>query len=258
MNWRLTLILLALLSSCQQSTSREEEPRITDPKKLAYLREMLVPKAYVRTEDQRRAERLREGYSGPFPCTHEQDGGHIVALVPEYECYKMTEPRRMHGLWRNDFEGQAFCAAPAEECPPPGRWQPNHPGVAWIDFGSPLPGSDYTLPGGLYAIEFVGRATAYPGHYGGYGFYNQEVVVDRLVSIKMIEPPPAQPTKADLIRSLKECEKAKTCIPDWNWINETDDAQLKKARVQAYLKDCAGKPICMPNSEVPNFNQGAP
>jgi hypothetical protein len=162
----------------------------------------------------------------------------------------MTKPQRMTGLWRNEFEGQAFCANPARDCPT-GKWQPNEEGVAWIDFAWPIPGSEHTLPGGLYAIDFVGRETAYAGHYGEYGFYNQEVVVDRLISIKMIEAPPPQPTKAETIRSWKECEKAGTCIPDWNWINKMDDAQMKKARVEGYLKDCAGKPICMPNSEVP-------
>jgi hypothetical protein len=219
MNWRLALILVALMSSCQRSASRKEEPRITDPKKLAELRKMFVPEAYLRPEDQKKAQRLRDGYSSPFPCSYEKTelGSHVIASLPTDQCFKMTKPQRKTGLWRNDFEGQAFCAAPARECPF-GKWRPNEPGVAWIDFAS-LPGSEDTPPGGLYAIDFVGRATAYPGQYGEYGLYNQEVIVDRLISIKMIEPPRR--------------------------------GQMTKEHIEAYRKDCVGKPICMPNTEVP-------
>lgn len=243
----------ALLVSChhRQPPRGQEHPR-TDPKQLADLRATLVPEAYIHREDQKKAERLRDGYSGPFPCSYDKVEGavHELASLPTDQCFKMTKPQRMRGLWRNDFEGQAFCAAPARECPV-GRWKPNEPGVAWINFASPLPGSADTPPGGLYAIDFIGRGTAYPGRYGEYGFYNQEVIVDRLLSITQLEAPPPEPTKDEMIKYYKQCEKAKTCIPNWSEINGMDDAQLKNVHLEGYLKDCAGKPICMPNSEVP-------
>jgi hypothetical protein len=156
----------------------------------------------------------------------------------------------MAGLWRNEFEGQTFCATPARECPPPGKWKPNEPGVAWLDFASPLPGKADTSPGGLYAIDFVGRATAYSGQYGQDGFFNQEVIVDRLLSITEVEAPPPQPTKNETIKYFKECEKRKTCVPNWNVINDMDDARERKAHIAGYQKDCAGKQICIPNSEL--------
>jgi hypothetical protein len=176
-------------------------------------------------------------------------GGIDAAPSGTDECFKMTKPQRMRGLWRNDFEGQAFCAAPARECPA-GKWKPNEAGVAWIDFALPVPGSADTAPGGLYAIDFIGRETAYPGRYGEYGFYNQEVIADRLLSITQLEAPPPQPTKDETIKYFKKCEEAKTCIPNWSEINGMDDAQMKRAHVEGYLKDCSGKPICMPNAEV--------
>jgi len=213
-----TLLLCALVSSCHQQTPVQEH-RVNDPKRLAELRRLFVPEAYVRPEDQQKAQRLRDGYSAPFPCSYDEVelGTHAIASLPIDQCFKMTKSQRMRGLWRNDFEGQAYCAAPARECPA-GKWKPNEPGVAWIDFASPLPGEADTPPGGLYAIDFVGRGTAYPGMYGEYGFYNQEVIVDRLISIRMIRPPPS--------------------------------GQMTKEHIEGYLKDCANETICMPNSEV--------
>jgi hypothetical protein len=243
-------LLCALVCSCHRPTPVQEH-RVTDRKRLAELRKLFVPEAYIRPEDQEKAQRLSDGYSAPFPCSYDKVelGTHVIASLPTDQCFKMTTPQRMRGLWRNDFEGQAFCAAPARECPA-GKWKPKEPGVAWIDFASSLPGSADTPPGGLYEIDFVGRETAYPGLYGEYGFYNHEVVVDRLFSITEVEAPPPQPNKDEMIKDLKECEKAKTCVPNWNEINEMDEAQMKKAHIVAYLKDCAGKQICMPNSEV--------
>ena len=164
-------------------------------------------------------------------------------------CFEMTPRQRWKGIWRNGFEDQAFCAAPAQDCP--AFKQPKEPGVAWIEFASSVPGVQDTAPGGLYAIEFVGRATAQPGDYGGYGFYGQEVIVHQLLSIREVKAPPPQPTKAEMIAYFKKCEAKKTCIPNWNEINAYDEAQEKKAHTKGYLKDCAGKPICMPNSEIP-------
>src|SRR5689334_2738535 len=34
----------------------------------------------------------------------------------EDQCVRFSQPRRIRGLWRNDFEGSVFCAAPAKEC----------------------------------------------------------------------------------------------------------------------------------------------
>jgi hypothetical protein len=211
------LLLCALACNCNRVSSAQEH-RITDPKKLAELRTWFMPEAYVRPEDQKRAERWRDGYEGPFPCAYEvtELGTRETAELPTDKCFKMTQPRRMQGLWRNDFEGQAFCALPARACP--SGHEPNEPGVAWIEFASPLPGSDDTPPGGLYAIDFIGRQTAYPGHYGGYGFYNEDVIVDRVLSIRIVEPPRR--------------------------------GQMTRQNIQSYLKDCAGKTLCMPNSEV--------
>jgi hypothetical protein len=47
------------------------------------------------------------------------------------------------------------------------------------------------LPGGLYAVEFIGRRTARGSAYAGYG-YAQDIIVDRLISMKEIDAPPKE------------------------------------------------------------------
>ena len=46
--------------------------------------------------------------------------------------------------------------------------------------------------GGVYVIDFIGRRTLYPGHYGHMGGWNEEVLVDRIFSIKQIKAPPKE------------------------------------------------------------------
>jgi hypothetical protein len=169
---RLLAVGLSLAIAGLGAAPAAEEQRATDPKYLAMTRDWFNPDAFVRPEDQEKARRLRDGYPSPFPCAYEKVelGIGVIASLPTDHCFKMTSPHRMHGLWRNNFEGQEFCAAPANLCPSGDGTR-----VAWIDVRS-LPGLEDTPPGGLYAIDFVGRSTAYPGHYGGYGFYNREVI----------------------------------------------------------------------------------
>lgn len=211
--------MFLLVAGCHKPAPQPERRVVTDPKRLAALREAFVPEVYLRPEDQKAAAKLRDGYAAPIPCSKQtvESGIPVVSSLPTDQCYKMNPPERMQGLWRNDLEGLAFCAAPATECPH-GKWEPNQAGVAWLEFASPLGGEKETPSGGLYTIDFVGRRTTFPGHYGEYGFYNQDVIVDRLISIKEVEPPPP--------------------------------GQMTKEHVAAYFKECTGGKICMPNSEA--------
>ena len=145
------------------------------------------PEAYVRFEDRIAGQMLRWGVPWRLPCSRtEKVAGPVAAIsfLPDEQCYKMDPPRRWRGLWRNDFEGSQFCPAPATEC--------SHEiseDAIWLDFTVSLP-APLKEPGGLYAVDFVGRAPSYRGIYGHLGVFSREVVVDRMITMKEIESPP--------------------------------------------------------------------
>lgn len=207
MRGRLALAAFALLASCQRSAP--PEPRTTDPRTLELLRETYVPESYARLEDQRAAARLRAGYQAPVPCASYSVDSRIPVSksLPDDLCFKFAPAQRMQGLWRNEFEGSQFCAAPARRCSGSDHY-PFEPGVASLQFARPASAIDGLYPGGLYAIDFVGRRTVFDGSYG-YGFFSQEVIVDRLISIREVEPPPAM-TK-ELPAGWKRCTAQGQC-----------------------------------------------
>jgi len=133
------------------------------------------------------------------------------------ECTQRGPPKRWRGLFRNAFEGQVFCPAPARECP---IAAPNE--QVWLDLGSRPAALRDVPPGGLYEIDFVGRSTTRGTPMSAYG-YDQDIILDRMISLKEIEPPPPEPTKAEMIAHFKECEAQGTCKPNWNVINEVKE-----------------------------------
>ena len=161
----------------------------------------------------------------PYPCTYvkkDKQFGEYLQSVPTDQCVKMSPSVRMQGLWRNEFEGSQFCPAPAKECSFALEDGGNERRI-WLDFAAPFPSSEERLPGGLYAVDFVGRRTVYRGEYGHLGVFDGEVIVDRMISIKEIEAPPPPPTKAETVKYWKECEAAGNCIPNWEAINKIED-----------------------------------
>lgn len=145
-------------------------------------------------------------------------GGIGAAPQATDKCFKMLPAIRWRGLWRNDFEGSDFCPAPADEC----RWTTPRNAI-WLSLRKSSLYYSMEGRGGLYAVDFVGRRTAERGHYGHMGTSDYEVIVDRLISIRQVEPPPQPPKKADVVKRWKACEAAGTCKPDWQAINSMKD-----------------------------------
>jgi len=96
------------------------------------------------------------------------------------ECFEMMPSQRWSGLWRNDLEGAVFCpdapGKPVTKCPA---------AVPAIWFGP----DGYEPDGGLYRVEFIGRRTVHAGKFGAYGAFPFEVVLDRMISKKLVERP---------------------------------------------------------------------
>src|SRR4051794_35282987 len=91
---------------------------------------------------------------GYGPCARAMQSNGSEPNITEI-CYRLTAAQRWQGLWRNDFEGSRFCAAPAQEC------VYHTPGDRiWMDYSFGLtdtrPREFKVLPGGLYRVDFVG------------------------------------------------------------------------------------------------------
>ena len=169
------------------------------------MADQLPPAAYIDPTDQLIA-RTGKGMPGrPFPCARErkEQGISVVESVDTDKCVRMLPAHRWHGLWRNDFEGSRFCAAPAAACDYDTKGE-----RVWLD-SRRLRGRWQEL----YAVDFVGRKTMFKGSYGHLGMSDHEIIVDRVISAKMVQAPPPPMTKAQLIEYWKRCEAAHTCIP---------------------------------------------
>ena len=259
MRGRAAFLICLLVAGCHKPQP-PEKPTVTDPAKLARLRQIFVPDAYARPEDQKRAERIREGYDGPMPCQLDKPVIGAIAPLPIDKCRKMTPPQRMTGLWSNVFEVSEFCPAPARKCPNDTKQELKadpYP-LFYGNFEVPhIAGYEDTPPGGLYAVDFIGRRTVYPAS-GGTAERDKLVVADRMISIKEIKPPPPQPTAAQMKAYAKVCKANHTCIPSGNEPDEADYARIERGHVEDYFKECAGKSICMPNSWAEKWRKKHP
>ena len=99
--------------------------------------------------------------------------------IPLDQCVKMDAPKRWKGLWRDASESSQFCAAPAASCP------------------LTIPATQLAVDrvtkkstGAVYAVDFIGRRTSYQGSYGWLGQYDRVIIVDRMISMKELRPPP--------------------------------------------------------------------
>lgn len=160
------------------------------------------PEAYLDPVDRRIAE-TGVGVPGrPYPCTRQKAGSNVVVHLPTEQCVKMLPAERWRGLWRDDFEGSRFCPAPATTCD--GRTAGDR---IWLNGGM-----DDAAGGGVYAVEFIGRRTMYEGAYGHMGMSDHEIVVDRFISIDVVEAPPHTATKRTINGWWKRCQADGNCI----------------------------------------------
>ena len=171
------------------------------------------PKVFARAEDQERARLLRKPcneadvgrgcyrYNGrafrEAPCSYHIDASTLGSL-PIDQCYKMEKARRYRGVWVDEFEGQRFI--PEGTNPP--EWpktNPHSPGwkeqaerarlaTTWLNTSRVTVDRNSRRSGARRFIEFVGRKTMFPGAYGHMGMSGQEVIVDRVISLRDCPP----------------------------------------------------------------------
>lgn len=162
------------------------------------------PEAYIDPVDRQIAESGEGIHGRPIPCGREkvEHGYTVVMSIPTDQCVKMLPAEEWQGLWRNDFEGSQFCAAPASTCD-----FDSMEDRVWLESG-PMQGEI----GALYEVRFVGRKTMFKGNYGHMGASDHEIIVDRPIFINMVQAPPRPMSEAEVEAWWERCEKAGNCM----------------------------------------------
>ena len=125
-----------------------------------------------------------------YPCASVEkfDDVKFVASKPTDECFKMEKPRRFRGIWIDEFEGSTFYEGITSVSAAKRRMASNSAApdskVEWLTWhrGNRVP----ELTSRVVLIDFVGRRTAYPGHYGHMGGSDSEIIVDRMIFAREI------------------------------------------------------------------------
>lgn len=167
------------------------------------------PEAFVRAEDRTRARLLGKPctqadvgracyrYDGRLireaPCAYHIEPG-VIGSLPTDQCFKMQAARRYRGVWIDEFEGQQFIPEGTKVPAWPrgsltsSEWRKQadqaRAATIWLDVETAAAGHTWQQAGRKAFIEFVGRKTLYPGSYGHMGMSGQEIIVDRVISIR--------------------------------------------------------------------------
>jgi hypothetical protein len=188
----------------------------------AGFNDRLPPEAYVLAVDQQIAATGKGIKGRPYPCSLEKfdQGIDIIESLPTDRCVKMSAPNRWQGIWLDEFEGSRFCPKPARIC------AFNTVGDRiWLDIGKRK-----ARLGGVYVVDFVGRKTLFKGPYGHMGLSDHEIIVDRVISIRTIKPPPPDMTEAEFVADMKSCIANGTCIPSKEGQAIIDKHEKRRAR----------------------------
>lgn len=127
-------------------------------------------------------------------CLRKVQFGGLNAMPPEDQCFAFGPPKRMRGLWRTYFEGSLFCPEPARTCEPskegkgPEGYFVND---IWLHVADPIwkaRNDAHDFETSLYAVDFIGRRNERPGFFGHMGLSRNEVIVDRMIAAKRMEP----------------------------------------------------------------------
>lgn len=110
-------------------------------------------------------------------------------VVDDPNCFEMLPSQRWSGLWVRGFEWTNFCSDPAKACSIFGA-----PGESWLQFADQAH-LIQRPPEGTYHIEFIGRRTKVPGHFGHLDQYDHLMIVDKLVSIRRVADSDEEPRK---------------------------------------------------------------
>jgi hypothetical protein len=152
------------------------------------------PESYQRIRDRMIVRFHLEPLAG-YPCSYptKVEGITVMATLDDDQCYRFNPPERIDGIWINEFENSALLTPTqfAKFNTPEGTID------GWLDIRTALPSRLRDSHGrydGNFHIVFIGRRSAYPGHFGHMGMAPNLVLVDKLISIERL--PESKPTES--------------------------------------------------------------
>lgn len=124
------------------------------------------------------------------PCSRELTSkyGVVIASLPTDQCFRMSKPHRMQGVWIDEFEGSRFLPGVRDVA----QAEVTSGGI-WLHIDTRKLPARYQEPNEktrAFQIDLIGRQTAVPGRHGHMGMSAHEVIVDRLISIQPIDVAP--------------------------------------------------------------------
>lgn len=105
----------------------------------------------------------------------------------------MKPAQRYRGVWLDEFEGSAFYENATDAKTVMTAYKrdfasakPSDETLGWNSgVNAKLPANDKGYSR-MVALDFIGRRTAYTGHYGHMGMSKSEIIVDRVFSARVI------------------------------------------------------------------------
>jgi hypothetical protein len=102
---------------------------------------------------------------------------------PTDQCFFMLPQQRWRGVWVNTPERSSFQPGATRRLAEAASHR------IWLRFAAPNKldfSRQYNRSDRVYLIEFIGRRTRYPGEYGDTGDVRHEILVDRVLSSRLI------------------------------------------------------------------------
>lgn len=162
-----------------------------DPRRNEKNEEVLVPLSVLKTKDEAEAylSELRRSNPGlTESCIEKMRSDQLGSFefINNPACFEMQPRRRWTGVWNKGWEWTSFCEGSGTDCP-----IASERGAIWLTFADGAH-PRWEPKDGLHRIEFVGRRSAAPGHFGHLGQYDHLMVVDRLISTALLKKAPRE------------------------------------------------------------------
>jgi hypothetical protein len=110
-------------------------------------------------------------------------------------CFAFSASEKIAGIWIPEFEGSMFFETTVEQP----RYVELSENTPWLEIAPSA--KLHVLPNTTiqkaYYVEFVGRRSTEPGMFGHMGMSENEVLVDRMLKIKLVHPPAIRTSDQD-------------------------------------------------------------